>query len=171
MEAQADPRGVPKHVQADESSAHACPTEEPRNKCEKCKQVNASNPRRIDPSQPNRFAPSAGCEFCAWPAACTKRVLDSNRHRYPNLIGGEPKRTRAGNEGSLSCPTSQQATTGTPRPRTFLLSRQVSWLADHCLCLAFPTQSASVTIFDSDSPLTVAGAAPALPKWAHRFPS
>jgi len=29
-------------------------------------------------------------------------------------------------------------TTGTPRPRTCMLSRQVSWLAGQCCCPAFP---------------------------------
>ncbi len=33
---------------------------------------------------------------------------------------------------------SQQRSTGTPRPRTRLLSRQVSWLAGHRLHPAFP---------------------------------
>jgi len=33
---------------------------------------------------------------------------------------------------------SLQATTGTPRPRTFSLSRQVSWLAGRCFRPAFP---------------------------------
>jgi hypothetical protein len=54
-------------------------------------------------------------------------------------------------------------TTGTPRPRTCMLSRQVSWLAGQCCCPAFPKPiMVSVALLDSGSPLTVAGAAPAL---------
>jgi len=54
-----------------------------------------------------------------------------------------------------------QRTTGTPRPRTFDMSRQVSWLAGHCLGQTFP-DSRPVALHDVGSPLTVAGAAPAL---------
>jgi hypothetical protein len=44
-----------------------------------------------------------------------------------------------------------------------MLSRQVSWLAGQCCCPAFPKpRKVSVTLLDSGSPLTVAGAAPAL---------
>jgi hypothetical protein len=44
-----------------------------------------------------------------------------------------------------------------------MLSRQVSWLAGQCCCPAFPKPIVvSVTLLDSGSPLTVAGAAPAL---------
>ena len=50
--------------------------------------------------------------------------------------------------------------TGTPRPRDVHRSRQVSWLTDQRLCLAFPART-PVTIGGRDSPLTVAGAAPA----------
>jgi hypothetical protein len=49
-----------------------------------------------------------------------------------------------------------QRTTGTPRPRTFDTSRQVSWLAGHCLRPAFP-DSRPVALHDVGSPLTVEG--------------
>ena len=53
-----------------------------------------------------------------------------------------------------------QATAGTPRPWTFRLSRQVSWLAGLSFLPVFPMLEASVTLFGSSSLLTVAGAAP-----------
>jgi len=52
-----------------------------------------------------------------------------------------------------------------------MLSRQVSWLAGQCCCPAFPKPIAvSVTLLDSGSPLTVAGAAPALASRRTGFP-
>jgi hypothetical protein len=59
----------------------------------------------------------------------------------------------------------RKRTTGTPRPRTFDVSGQVSWLAGLCLGPAFPGLL-PVTLMDIGSPLTVAGAAPALPEGA-----
>ena len=53
-------------------------------------------------------------------------------------------------------PQDRKRTTGTPRPRTFDLSRQVSWLAGHCLRKAFPGLR-PVALHDVGSPLTVAG--------------
>jgi hypothetical protein len=55
----------------------------------------------------------------------------------------------------------RKRTTGTPRPRTYDMSRQVSWLAGRRLGPAFPG-SFPVAMSDLGSPLTVAGAAPAL---------
>src|SRR5258708_39254367 len=57
-------------------------------------------------------------------------------------------------------PQDRNRTTGTPRPRTFDVLRQVSWLAGHYLGQAFPG-SRPVALHDVGSPLTVAGAAPA----------
>jgi hypothetical protein len=58
-------------------------------------------------------------------------------------------------------PWARKRTTGTPRPRTFIVPRQVSWLAGRRFRLAFPGSN-PVALFDVGSPLTVAGAAPAL---------
>jgi hypothetical protein len=62
---------------------------------------------------------------------------------------------------AASRPQNRKRTTGTPRPRTIDLSGQVSWLAGRRLGPAFPG-SLPVTLMDLGSPLTVAGAAPAL---------
>ncbi|APG30441.1 hypothetical protein GbCGDNIH3_8104 [Granulibacter bethesdensis] len=43
-----------------------------------------------------------------------------------------------------------------------MVSWQVSWLTGHCLRSCLPEAEASVTSVDAGSPLTVAGAAPAL---------
>src|SRR5262245_55342530 len=65
-------------------------------------------------------------------------------------------------------PRDRKRTTGTPRPRTLIVSRQVSWLAGHRLRQAFPGLR-PVALLDVGSPLTVAGAAPALARFRDRF--
>ena len=76
-------------------------------------------------------------------------------------------------DATVECPRAQsrrdrKRTTGTPRPRTLIVSRQVSWLAGHCLRQAFPG-SHPVALLDVGSPLTDAGAAPALARLRDRF--
>jgi len=61
----------------------------------------------------------------------------------------------------------------TPRPWTFLVSRQVSWLAGRGRTLSSQRVAASVTSIGSNSLLTVAGAAPDFRATCaiHRLPS
>lgn len=59
---------------------------------------------------------------------------------------------------------------GTP-PEDVMGSRQVSWLAGLSVRLAFPNPKVQWLGIDFGSPLTVAGAAPALSIRAHRLPS
>src|ERR1043166_9200121 len=79
----------------------------------------------------------------------------------PQKLGAKAEVTRL--DSANNSARNRNRTTGTPRPRTCMLSRQVSWLAGPCCCPAFPKPIVvSVTLLDSGSPLTVAGAAPAL---------
>src|SRR5882757_8394999 len=87
-------------------------------------------------------------------------------------VGGKGRSDTSGFR-TAQCARNRNRTTGTPRPRTCMLSRQVSWLTGQRCCPAFPKPlRASVTLLDSGSPLTVAGAAPALAFLRpHRLPS
>jgi hypothetical protein len=52
-------------------------------------------------------------------------------------LGAKAMATRLSNPAG-AMPKDRKRTTGTPRPRTLIVSRQVSWLAGHCLRQAFP---------------------------------
>jgi len=90
------------------------------------------------------------------------------------VIGLTPKVEGKGRSDTSGFHTAQgahgiaTAPPGHPARGRVVLSRQISWLAGQCCCPVFPKPfQASVTTVDSGSPLTVAGAAPAL----HRIPS
>jgi hypothetical protein len=91
----------------------------------------------------------------------SSRSRKSKNIGIPHLCWGHgPSGTHAGKPSG--CATLLQAThRGTP-PEDLQRSRQVSWLAGHCGCLAFPIPLGISDTFDSRSPLTVAGAASVL---------
>lgn len=79
---------------------------------------------------------------------------------------GRPQYRSYGGAGGDACMLSareasstRRQSTGAPRPKDVSVVRQVSWLAGHRRCPAFPAASASDQWGDNDSPLTVAGAA------------
>src|SRR5882757_11245300 len=52
-------------------------------------------------------------------------------------VGGKGRSDTSGFR-ERQCARNRNRTTGTPRPRTCMLSRQVSWLTGQCCCPAFP---------------------------------
>src|SRR5262249_27359005 len=84
-----------------------------------------------------------------------------DRHGLTPSVGGKGHGDATAQCPRAEKPQDRKRTTGTPRPRTFDVSRQVSWLAGRCLGQAFPGER-PVALYDVGSPLTVAGAAPAL---------
>jgi hypothetical protein len=117
------------------------------------------------------------CRGHVLPASQARRQGETARKGECSTPTG-PQSTRGGDQadalhrgaGRPSRHSRCMRPTGTPRPRDVHRSRQVSWLTDQRLCLAFPART-PVTVVGRNSPLTVAGAAPASPLQAHRIPS
>ena len=86
-------------------------------------------------------------------------------HFYPGGTAGDGLRKDSGKMPKL------QATTGAPRPRTCYALTAGLLARGSVLLSGLPNAFRVSGRSDSRSPLTVAGTAPALPRWAHRVPS